>query len=172
MPYASKGDNFSFLMIAVYFGERPLGLFDGVVGVGECGVVIVLKMSRVHFFRIHLVVGSCSNIKEELLGLWGLLNFALRSQNFELMVVGDSTVVLDRFVGKSQLNALNLQPWMKKVIELKQNFSWIQYFHVHRKFNSLADSLSKKDLWKHIRWLSCEEVFEDSMTSFGSYFIF
>jgi hypothetical protein len=87
------------------------------------------------------------------------------------MVVGYSKVVLDWFVGKSQLNSLNLQLWMKKIIYLKHNFSWLKCFHVHRQFNSMEGSLSKKDLGKQLSWLLFEEVIEDSVIISGSFFI-
>jgi hypothetical protein len=104
--------------------------------------------------------------------LWSLLNFALRFHIEDLMVVGYSKVVLDWFVGKSQLNVLNLQPWLKKVLELKQSFRWIQCFHVHRQFNSMADSLSKQALGKEQGWLFFEEVLKDLVISSGSFYIF
>jgi ribonuclease HI len=139
---------------------------------GICGVGIVLKMSSDHLFKIHLVVGTCSNIKAELLGLWGLLHFALRLHIHELMVVGDSKVILDWFDGKSHLNVLSLQTWKRKIKDLKLSFRWIQCFHVHRKFNSLADTLSKIALEKQIGWLFYDEVLEDSVINTGSFFIF
>jgi hypothetical protein len=107
-----------------------------------------------------------------LLGLWSLLTFALRKHFLELMVVGDSKVVLDWFVGKSQLNALNLQPWMKKILDIKHSFAWLQCFHVHRQFNALADSLSKSALGCPVGWLFYEEIIEDSVVCSGSFFIF
>jgi len=172
MPCATEGDNLGFLMKLVYFGERPLGLFDGAGGGGgECGVGIVLKLSGIHFYRVQLAIGLGSNIKVELLGLWGLLKFALRCHIAELMAVGDSKVLLDRFAGKSQLNALNLQPWMKKIIDLKHNFSRLKSFHVHRQFNSFTYSLSKQALGKQLDWLLFKEVIEDSMFISGSFFI-
>jgi hypothetical protein len=63
MLRATGGDNLGFLMNPVYFGERPLGLFDGAGGGGECRARIVLKLSGIHFYRVELVVGSGCNIK-------------------------------------------------------------------------------------------------------------
>jgi len=77
------------------------------------------------------------------------------------MVVGDSKVVLDWFVGNLQLNALNPQPWMKTILYIKHSFSWLQCFHVHRQFNALTDSLSKSALGCPTSFLFYEEVNED-----------
>jgi len=148
MPCDNRDENLDYLMNLVYFEERPIGFFDSVVAGGECGVGIVLKLIGFHFYRVHLIVGASTNIKAELLGLWGQLMLAKRCHIAELMVVGDSKVVLDWFDGKSQLNALNLLPWKKKIMDLKQHFSWLKCFHVHRQFNSLENSFSKQALGK------------------------
>lgn len=126
IPSATRGDNIGFLMILAYFWERPLRFFVGANGGGECGVGIVLKLSGIHFYRLQLVVGKGSNINEEFFGLWGFLNFLLICHIKELMVVGYSKVVFDWFVGMSQLNYLNLQLWMNKIIYLKHHFSWLK----------------------------------------------
>jgi hypothetical protein len=88
------------------------------------------------------------------------------------MVVGDSKVILDWFDGKSRLKVLTLQSWMKKIIDLKASFSWIQCFHIHRQFNSVADSLSKLALGKEFGWMYFEEVQGDSVIDSGSFYIF
>jgi hypothetical protein len=132
MPCDNRDENLDYLMNLVYFEERPIGFFDGVVAGGECGVGNVLKSSGFHFYRVHIILGTGTNIKAELLSLWGFLMFVKRCHIAELMVVGDSKVVLDWFDGKSQLNALNFHPWKKKIMDLKQNFSWLKCFHAHR----------------------------------------
>ena len=93
IPCDTRGDNLGFLMKLFYFGMRPLGFFVGVVGGGECGVGIVWKPSGIRFYRLQLVVGSGSNIKEDFFGLLGLLKFLLICHIEELMVVGYSNVV-------------------------------------------------------------------------------
>jgi hypothetical protein len=90
-----------------------------------------------------LAIGSSTNIRDELVGLWGLLFFSLRFRFLDLMVVGDSKVIIDWFDGISSLNVLSLQCWKRKTLELKSAFNSIQYFHIHRSFNSLAYYLSK-----------------------------
>jgi hypothetical protein len=89
MSGENKDDCLDFIMNPVYFDNRPIGFFDGAVAGGVCGVGIVLKLSSHHFFRAQLVVGVGSNIKAELLGLWGLLSFAKRCHIVDLMVAGD-----------------------------------------------------------------------------------
>jgi ribonuclease HI len=94
-PFSDEGEKFDYIMNPVYFGHKPIGFFDGAAANGSCGVGIVLKLSSSHFFKIHLAIGIGTNIKAELIGLWGLLHFTLRLHIYDLMVVGDSKVILD-----------------------------------------------------------------------------
>jgi len=61
---------------------------------------------------------------------------------------------------------------MKKIIDLKAPFSWIQCFHIHRQFNFVADSLSKLGLGKEFGWMYFEEVQGDSVIDSCSFYIF
>ena len=68
-PNTVEGENFDFILNPVYFGQKPLVFFDGVVVCGSCSVGIVLKLSSYQFYKIHLAIGRGTNIKEELFGL-------------------------------------------------------------------------------------------------------
>jgi hypothetical protein len=54
-----------------------------------------LKFNTQHFFKAHFDVGVGTKTKAELLGLWGLLSIANGCHIQDLMVVGDSRVVID-----------------------------------------------------------------------------
>ena len=168
----NKDDCLDFIMNLVYFDNSPIGFFGGPVVGGVCGVGIVLKLSSHHFFRAQLATGVGSNIKVELLSLWGLLSFAKRCHIVDLMVAGDSKVVLDWFDGKSHLNALILRPWKMKIMALKQHFSWLKCLHVHRQYNSLEDSLSKLAQELQHGWLQFKEIFKDTLVNNGQFYIF
>jgi ribonuclease HI len=143
VPIYADGDKFTYILNLIYFGHNPIGFFDGADTGFSSGVGIMLKLSNSHFFKANLAIGTDTNIKAELVGLWGLLFFSLKFQILDLMVVGDSKVVLDWFVGISSLNVLSLQCWKRKTLELKAAFNSIQCFHIHRSFNTVADNLSK-----------------------------
>jgi len=93
--FSDEGEKFDYIMNPVYFGHKPISFIDRVAASGSCGVCIVLKLKSSHFFKIHLVIGIGTNIKVEMIGLWGLLHFTLRPHIYDLMVVGDSKVILD-----------------------------------------------------------------------------
>jgi hypothetical protein len=92
-------------------------------------------------------------MKAEILGLRGLLYFASRLTINKIMVAGDSKVAIDWINDKSNLNLLYLISWKDKIRRLKDKFDGIKFMHVHRKFNSEADSLSKKALNYPMGWL-------------------
>jgi len=63
IPCSYEGDTFDYILNPIYFGDRSIGFFDGFVVVGDCGIGVVLKLSGVHYFKVHLVVGSGTNVK-------------------------------------------------------------------------------------------------------------
>ena len=52
-----------YFLNVVYFDDTPIGLFDGVVVGGLCGIGIFLKVSSDHFFRVHFTGGEGNNMK-------------------------------------------------------------------------------------------------------------
>jgi hypothetical protein len=88
------------------------------------------------------------------------------------MVVGDSKVTIDWINAKSNLNLLYLNSWKDKIGRLKDKFDSIKFMHVHRKFNSEADTLSKKALKQPTGWLFYEETVEGDVVSADKYYIF
>jgi hypothetical protein len=73
-------------------------------------------------------------MKEEILGLWGLLHFASRL-SISKRWYGDSKVAIDWINDKSNLNLLYLNTWKDQIKSLKDKFDGIKFMHVHRKFN-------------------------------------
>jgi len=114
-------------------------------------------------------------MKEELLGLWGLwdlLLFASILSIKKLMVARDSKVTIDWINSKSNLNLLYLYSWKDKIERLKDKFDSIKFMHVHKKFNSEANNLSKKALKQPTGWLFYEETVEGYVVTIDKYYIF
>jgi len=76
LPSDDTNSPYDFLLNPIYFDKRLIGFFDGVSSRGECGVGIVLRLNGSHYYKLFLAMDPGSNIKYELLGLWGLLSFA------------------------------------------------------------------------------------------------
>jgi len=81
-------------------------------------------------------------------------------------------VVIDWFNNKACLHVLVLQNWKDKVKDLVKSFSYIQAFHIHRSFNSMADKLSKISLSSNLGFLHVEEYVGDELISSWSLSIF
>jgi hypothetical protein len=73
---------------------------------------------------------------------------------------------------KANLNLRYLNAWKDKIKRLKDSFDGIKFMHVHRKFNSEANSLSKKAVDCSIGCLFFEEYIEGSIVSADIYFLF
>jgi len=80
-----------------------------------------------------------------------------------LFIFGDSKVIVDWFNGEVNLNVLILQDWKNRILSLRTNFSLVKYFHIHREYNTQADSLSKQGLSGQLGLLQVEEFDEDSL---------
>jgi hypothetical protein len=135
-------------------------------------LVFSSKSLQATFSEFILSGGNGNNMKAELLGLWGLLLFASRLSIKKMMVAGDSKVAIDWINAKSNLNLLYLNSWKDKIRRLKDKFDSIKFMHVHRKFNSEGDTLSKKALKQPTRWLFYEETVEGDVVKVDSYYIF
>jgi len=99
------------------------------------------------------------------MGLWGLLFFASRLCINKLMVAGDSKVAIDWIARKEKLNLLYLNSWKSNITRLKDTFNGVKFMHLHKKFNTEADTLSKHALSFSIRWLYYEESIEGSVVN-------
>jgi ribonuclease HI len=139
----SEGIILDYILSPVYFENKPIGFFDGVAAGGKCGVGIFLKFSSEHVIKATIVVGEGTNTKAEILGLWGLLSLAKFLHLNELMIAGDSKVIIDWFEGKCTIHSQVLSPWQQKIQAYKSHFTWLHNMHIHRQFNIIADSLSK-----------------------------
>jgi hypothetical protein len=69
-------------------------------------------------------------MKDELLGLWGLLFLAASLSLNSMMVIGDSKVMIDRIKEEANMNILHLGPWKENMWRLKDSFERIKFMHV------------------------------------------
>jgi ribonuclease HI len=168
---ACEVDNMEVMFNPIYFDDSPIGFFDGASVDGVCGIGFFLKINPDHLFRGHFAGGKGNNMKEEIMGLWGLLHFATGLSINKMMVVGDSKVAIDWINDKSNLNLLYLDTWKGKIKRLKDSFEVIKFMHVHRKYNSEADFLSKKSLDCPTGWLFFEESIKGVIVKADKYFI-
>ena len=72
-----------------------MGFFDGEAQIGIGGARMILYISWNHFFHMAMGCGRCSNTKDELLALWGLLHVASTIGLPRLTLLGDSKVLIE-----------------------------------------------------------------------------
>jgi len=162
-------DHLQVMINPLFFGNSPIGFFDGAETNEKGGIGVEIKMSSGHNFKAHLSTGPGTNIRVELIVLWGVL-FLSKSLGLQsLFIAEDSKVVIDWFNDKSALNVLMLQPWKNKVKELGASFTQIQAFHIQRIFNKHADTLSKEGLHNNFGVFFVEEFVQDERIN-NSYF--
>ena len=54
MYISAEVETFDYIMNLMYFGQKPLGFFDGAVVADTCGVEIVLKLSSHRIFANYI----------------------------------------------------------------------------------------------------------------------
>jgi len=141
-----KPNKLDYILNPVYFDDSSISYFDGAASGNKCGIGLYIKISNVHNFKAFFAGGEGNNMKEELLGLWGLLHLAKTLSLSRLMIAGDSKVTIDWIKGATSLNYIYLRPWQQKIKALQEQFESVKYIHVHRIYNHIADQLSKQVL--------------------------
>lgn len=123
--------------------------FDGCCknnpGKGGAGAVLYENDVEIWCSSVYLGDRVTNNIAEYN-GLLIGLNAAIEKGITELIVKGDSQLVIQQVTGKYQVKSEHLKELNTKVKELEKKFNKIEYYHVYRKDNARADYLSNQSL--------------------------
>ena len=82
----------------------PCGFFDGASTNGSGGAGICIYLNMTHSFEFALGVGTCTNTKAKLIGLWALLQIAQVMGLPTLNIFGDSSVIINSVKGSDALS--------------------------------------------------------------------
>jgi len=66
-------DHFQEMINPLYFGNSPLGFFNGATNKDSNGIGLVVKLTSSHSFKAYMAIGHGSNIIAELIDFWGVL---------------------------------------------------------------------------------------------------
>jgi ribonuclease HI len=154
-------DKLDLILNPIFFDDSPIGFFDGAASGSKCGIGLYIKISNVHNFKGFFSRGEGNNMKDELLGLWGLLHLAKTLNLNRLMIVGDSKATIDWIKGAANLNCIYLKPWQQEIKALQEQFESVNFIHVHRIYNQIVDQLSKQALNCSSELLYLEENLEN-----------
>lgn len=93
-----------------------------------------------------------TNNEAEYIALLHLLRrLSKQAPNTDVIVRGDSQIVVEQMNGDKRTNNHSLSELQKQVKSLEKYFANIRYEHVPREKNSLADNLSKKSIEHTLR---------------------
>jgi len=91
-----------------------------------------------------------TNNYAEYMGLIMGLSKAIEFDISELIVEGDSMLIIKQMTGKNQVRSSNISELHKLAMELKLKFSNIIFTHIYRENNKRADELCNKEIAKII----------------------
>jgi hypothetical protein len=80
------------------------------------------------------------------LGVWATLTLANLLSIKKLQILGDSKVVIDWLNHRGRLQAISIEGWKLRTMDLTTLFQEISFHHIFREFNKEADQLSKQAL--------------------------
>jgi len=103
-------DQFQVLVNPMYFGNSPIGFFEGASTRESSGIGVMIKLSSSHCFKTYMSIGVGTNIRAELLAFWVVLFLSKRLDLQAVYMARDSKVVIDWFNERVALNLLVLQP--------------------------------------------------------------
>ena len=106
------------------------GFFYGASSNFSYGYGMVLSLNKDHYFSLILGGGRGTNTKDELLSLWGLLQFSSLIGISYINIFGDSKVIIEWMIDKYNLQVLLIKQWCQRVHLLKIFFSHITFRHL------------------------------------------
>jgi ribonuclease HI len=79
------------------------------------------------------------------------LKFALKFDIKDLQIEGDAKIVLLQINDKCNVKSDSIKPLLYEAKELVKNFKNINFEHIYRKRNIVADSLANKALYNYMK---------------------
>ena len=149
-----------------------MGFFYGsaVEDSSACGAGGILYFSDKLSFSFKAGLGASTNNIVELCALKLLLTLAKMKDCAKIHIFGDSQLVINWAKGKFRMHNLELSLILQEVHKLSDCFELVQFQHIYRERNSLADTLGKDGVRINEGYWLINELREDSSSE--SYQIF
>ena len=123
-------------MVAWFDGAaQQAGLF--------CGAGGIITINAQTVYRWTLNCGTGSNTKAELLAAWASCILASRLHITELLLLGDSKLIIDWLNGRADFHVAELASWKERTWEATKQIQHLTSSHIYREENLEADRLSK-----------------------------
>lgn len=118
---------------------------------GEAGAGAVLYSDNQELWSDSIFVGNKeTNNKAEYSGLILGMREAIKRNIKDIIIKGDSQLVIRHMLGRYKVKSDNLIPLYKEAKELEKQFNRVKYIHVYRTENKKADELSNEGLLKKL----------------------
>jgi ribonuclease HI len=102
-------------------------------------------------FEMGKFIGKNTNNVAEIQGLLLGLKMAVMRNARDLLIEGDSELIINQQIGKYRVSHKNLKVWWSEIQAAMMDetcFDWIAIRHVYREYNERADSITKEVLSK------------------------
>ena len=102
-------------------------------------------------FEMGKFIGKNTNNVAEIQGLLLGLKMAVMRNARDLLIEGDSELIINQQIGKYRVSHKNLKVWWSEIQAAmmdETSFDWIAIRHVYREYNERADSITKEVLSK------------------------
>jgi len=109
---------------------------------GKAGMGAILYVNNEEICSGSIYLGKCTNNEAEYNALIFGLKEALERNINELIVYGDSQLVINQMKGVYKVKSDNLKKLFDIALDLKNNFKYIEFQHVYREKNKEADRLA------------------------------
>lgn len=114
-------------------------------GPAAIGVVVYSSADKV-LFEAGEYIGETTNNQAEYKALIKAMNQALTMGGTELTCFLDSELVVKQLQGKYKIREAGLQLLAAQALKMMKNFSSVEFMHVRREKNKLADKLVNEAL--------------------------
>ena len=122
------------------------GCSKGNPGPSGAGAVIYDVLMKEIWSVAHFVGSNNTNNEAEYTGLLVGLRRAVEMGMTDLLVRGDSQLIIRQMKSEYKVKSASLRPMYLEAVELAKSIETIQYEHVYREFNKRADELSNLGL--------------------------
>jgi ribonuclease HI len=154
--YNTKNNKTSFTKIYPELDNKIIEYklnFDGCSkgNPGLSGAGAVIYHFNIEIWAEGLYIGkNYTNNYSEYMGLIFGLQQAKKLNIKNLIVEGDSLLVINQMKGKYKCNSADLLNLYRQAKELEKSFERIEYYHIYRNYNKRSDQLANNAIRRNI----------------------
>jgi len=134
-------------------GDVELEIFvDGAADLGRkiAGIGAAFFRNGVEIYTLAEFLPNSTNNQAEYTALCRALEIASEFDVKTVRVYGDSELMIRQMNGQYRVRHENMIPLYNRAIKLSRNFQRVQYEHITRNYNKLADKLSKAGMSQQV----------------------